>query len=165
MKNIMNKSVLVGSALLLSTALASAQTAVSGNVDIGYKAVRSNNAKAQSYGVMTKETQINLQTKGTASGAWSYAAGFSIENDGTDVGAVGTHTENTYINLINGGTTISLSADHMPNGNYTITNIVGGVADIDDIASGIAGTSCRDECWSWCFCIIRTWSNPRFRSC
>jgi hypothetical protein len=69
---------------------------------------------------------------------WNYAAGFSIENDGNDVGAVGTHTENTYIDLINGGTTISLSADHMPNGNYTITNIVGGVADIDDIASGIA---------------------------
>ena len=29
----------------------------------------------------------------------------------------------------------------MPNGNYSITNIVGGVADIDDIASGIAGTA------------------------
>ena len=141
MKNIMNKSVLVGSALLLSTALVSAQTTVSGNVDIGYKALKTNNTKAQSYGVMTKETQINLQTKGAASGAWSYAAGFSIENDGTDTGAVGTHTENTYIDLINGGTTISLSADHMPNGNYSITNIVGGVADIDDIASGIAGTA------------------------
>ena len=135
----MNKSVLVGSALLLSTALVSAQTTVSGNVDIGYKAVRSNNTKATSYAVMTKETQINLQTKGAASGAWSYAAGFSIENDGTDVGAIGTHTENTYIDLINGGTTISLSADHLPNGNYSIPNIVGGVADIDDIAGGIMG--------------------------
>jgi hypothetical protein len=139
MKNILNKSVLVGSALLLSTALVSAQTTVSGNVDIGYKAVRSNNNKATSYGVMTKETQINLQSKGAAASGWSYAAGFSIENDGTDVGAVGTHTENTYIDLINGNTTISLSADHLPNGNYTITNIVGGVADIDDIAGGIAG--------------------------
>ncbi len=135
----MNKSVLVGSALLLSTALASAQTTVSGNVDIGYKALRTNNTKAQSYSVMTKETQINLQTKGAAASGWNYAAGFSIENDGTDTGAVGTHTENTYIDLINGGTTISLSADHMPNGNYSITNIVGGVADIDDIAGGIAG--------------------------
>ena len=139
MKNIMNKSVLVGSALLLSTALASAQTTVSGNVDIGYKALRSNNTKALSYSTMTKETQINLQTKGAAASGWNYAAGFSIENDGTDVGAIGTHTENTYINLINGGTTISLSADHLPNGNYSITNIVGGVADIDDIAAGIAG--------------------------
>jgi hypothetical protein len=139
MKNIMNKSVLVGSALLLSTALVSAQTTVSGNVDIGYKALKTNNTKALSYSVMTKETQINLQTKGAAAHGWNYAAGFSIENDGTDVGAVGTHTENTYIDLINGGTTISLSADHMPNGNYSITNIVGGVADIDDIAGGIAG--------------------------
>ena len=134
----MNKSVLVGSALLLSTALVSAQTTVSGNVDIGYKALRTNNTKAQSYGVMTKETQINLQTKGAAAQGWNYAAGFSIENDGTDVGAVGTHTENTYIDLISGGTTISFSADHLPNGNYSITNIVGGVADIDDIAGGIA---------------------------
>ena len=139
MKNIMNKSVLVGSALLLSTALVSAQTTVSGNVDIGYKALKTNNTKAQSYGVITKETQINLQTKGAAASGWNYAAGFSIENDGTDTGAIGTHTENTYIDLINGGTTISLSADHLPNGNYSITNIVGGVADIDDIAGGIAG--------------------------
>jgi hypothetical protein len=139
MKNIMNKSVLVGSALLLSTALVSAQTTVSGNVDIGYKAVRSNNTKSSSYGVMTKETQLNLQTKGTAGSGWNYAAGFSIENDGTDVGAIGTHTENTYIDLISGNTTISLSADHLPNGNYSITNIVGGVADIDDIAGGIMG--------------------------
>ena len=135
----MNKSVLVGSALLLSTALVSAQTTVSGNVDIGYKALRTNNTKAQSYGVMTKETQINLQTKGAAASGWNYAAGFSIENDGTDTGAIGTHTENTYIDLINGNTTISFSADHLPNGNYSITNIVGGVADIDDIAGGIAG--------------------------
>ena len=139
MKNIMNKSVLVGSALLLSTALVSAQTTVSGNVDIGYKALKTNNTKAQSYSVMTKETQINLQTKGAAASGWNYAAGFSIENDGTDAGAIGTHTENTYINLINGNTTISFSADHLPNGNYSITNIVGGVADIDDIAGGIAG--------------------------
>ena len=138
MKNIMNKSFLVGSALLLSTALVSAQTTVSGNVDIGYKALKSNNTKKDSYSVMTKETQINLQTKGAAASGWNYAAGFSIENDGTDTGAIGTHTENTYIDLINGGTTISLSADHLPNGNYSITNIVGGVADIDDIAGGIA---------------------------
>ena len=140
MKNIMNKGVLVGSALLLSTALVSAQTTVSGNIDIGYKATKTNNNKAQSISVMTKESQINLQTKGAAVGGWNYAAGFSIENDGTDTGAIGTHTENNYIDLISGGTTISLSADHMPNGNYTITNIVGGVADIDDVASGIANT-------------------------
>ena len=141
MKNIINKSVLVGSALLLSTALSSAQTTVSGNMDIGYKAVRSNNSNATSSGIMTKESQINLQTKGAAAHGWSYAAGFSIENDGTDVGAIGTHTENNYIDLINGGTTISLSADHMPNGNYSITNIVGGVADIDDVAAGIGNTA------------------------
>lgn len=132
------KIALVGSALLLSTAIASAQTTVTGNIDVGYKALRSNNSKATSYGVMTKETQLNLQTKGAAAGGWSYAAGMSLEYDGTDTGAVGTHTENNYIDLINGGTTISFSADHMPNGNYSITNIVGGVADIDDVAYGIA---------------------------
>jgi len=138
MKKTIAKIALVGSALLISTSLTSAQTTVTGNIDIGLKAVSSDNTRATSTRSMTKETQLNLQTKGSLPGGMSYAAGMSLEYDGQDVGAIGTHTENNYIDIISGKTTISLSADHMPSGNYTITNIVGGVADIDDVAQGIA---------------------------
>lgn len=138
MKKTIAKIALVGSALLISTSLTSAQTAVTGNIDIGLKALSTDGNKAQSTRGMTKESQINLQTKGSLPNGMSYAAGMSLEYDGQDVGAIGTHTENNYIDIISGGTTLSFSADHMPNGNYTITNIVGGVADIDDVAMGIA---------------------------
>jgi len=138
MKKTIAKIALVGSALLISTSLTSAQTTVTGNIDIGLKALSTDSAKAQSTRSMTKESQINLATKGSLPNGMSYAAGMSLEYDGQDAGAIGTHTENNYIDIISGGTTISFSADHMPNGNYSITNIVGGVADIDDVAQGIA---------------------------
>ena len=138
MKKTIAKIALVGSALLISTSLTSAQTTVTGNIDIGLKALSTDSNKSQSTRSMTKESQINLQTKGSLPNGMSYAAGMSLEYDGQDVGAIGTHTENNYIDIISGGTTISFSADHMPNGNYSITNIVGGVADIDDVAQGIA---------------------------
>jgi hypothetical protein len=137
MKNTIKKVAFIGSALLLSTAISSAQTTVSGNIDVGFKALKDKNTPANSYNVMTKETQINVQTKGTLNNGLGFAAGFSIENDGNDIGGVGTHTENNYIDLIAGKTTISLSADHMPNGNYSITNIVGGTTDIDDAVEGV----------------------------
>jgi len=138
MKKTIAKIALVGSALLISTSLTSAQTTVTGNIDIGLKALSTDGNKAQSTRSMTKESQINLQTKGSLPNGMSYAAGMSVEYDGQDIGAIGSHTENNYIDIISGGTTISFSADHMPNGNYSITNIVGGVADIDDVAQGIA---------------------------
>ena len=137
MKNTIKKIALAGSALLISTSLTSAQTTVTGNIDIGLKAYTTDNLKAQSSRNMTKESQLNLQTKGSLPNGMSYAAGMSLEMDGQDVGAIGSHTENNYINIISGGTTLSFSADHMPNGNYTMTNIVGALADIDDVAEGI----------------------------
>ena len=141
MKNTIKKIALAGSALLISTSLTSAQTTVTGNIDIGLKAYTTDNLKAQSNRNMTKESQLNLQTKGSLPNGMSYAAGIAFELDGQDVGAIGTHTENNYINIISGGTTISFSADHMPNGNYTMTNIVGALADIDDVAEGIGATA------------------------
>ena len=141
MKNTIKKIALVGSALLVSTSLTSAQTTVTGNIDIGLKAWTTNGTKAQSSRNMTKESQINLQTKGSLPNGMSYAAGMSVEYDGTDTGSVAMHTENNYIDIISGKTTLSFSADHMPNGNYSITNIAGTLADIDDVVEGVAGTA------------------------
>jgi len=137
MKNTIKKIALVGSALLMSTSLTSAQTTVTGNIDIGLKGYTTDSNKAQSSRNMTKESQLNLQTKGSLPNGMSYAAGMSLEMDGQDIGAIGSHTENNYINIISGNTTLSFSADHMPNGNYTMTNTVGALADIDDVVEGI----------------------------
>jgi hypothetical protein len=138
MKKTIAKIALVGSALLISTSLTSAQTTVTGNIDIGLKAFSTDGTKAQSSRNMTKESQINLQTKGSLPNGMSYAAGMSVEYDGDETGAVAMHTENNYINIISGSTTFSISADHMPNGNYSITNIAGTLADIDDVVDGIS---------------------------
>ena len=100
------------SALLLTTAFSSAQTTIGGNMRVGYKATSSDlGAGIGSNRGFTKETQINVANKGKLNvGGLEYAAGFSIELDGSDLNqpAAGTasafgkaHYENNYIDIIN----------------------------------------------------------------
>jgi len=78
--------------LLITTALASslvvgsalAQTTVTGSLGVSYKSVQGRNSTANgnSFG---KESQINVANKGKLNiGGLSYAAGFSLEFDGSD---------------------------------------------------------------------------------
>ena len=78
--------------LLITTALASslvagsaiAQTTVTGSLAVSYKSVqgKNNTANGNSFG---KESQINVANKGKLNiGGLSYAAGFSLEFDGSD---------------------------------------------------------------------------------
>jgi hypothetical protein len=80
-------------------------------------------------------------------------AGFSLEFDGSDAAPAnvssstnagnsirGVTNENTFIDIIAGNTTITFGADHMQNPDNTVTNLVG-VADPDDIISGIGGNT------------------------
>lgn len=133
------------SALLLTTALSNAQTTVGGNMRIGIKASSSDlTAGIGSGSRMTKETQLNVANKGKLNiGGLDYAAGFSIENDGSDSGAGGTHYENNYINIINSssGTTLSFSADHIKPSDVQLSDIVGAWARVDHVAAGAASTS------------------------
>ena len=98
-------------ALLLTTALSNAQTTVGGNMRVGLKAVSSDlGAGLGSNSRMVKETQINIANKGKLNvGGLEYAAGFSIELDGSDLNqpAAATasafgkaHYENNYIDII-----------------------------------------------------------------
>ena len=109
---------------MLTTAIASvlttaaiAQTTITGELRINYKAV---GAEAASGTVTTSgrgfgnEAQINIQTKGKLNvGGLDYAAGFALENDG--VQATSLFNENTYMDFTNAssGTTLSLSQDHI----------------------------------------------------
>ena len=133
--------------LLLTTALvglglasvANAQTTVSGNLNIAYKAA-GGAQKANSFDGFAKESQINIANKGKLSNGMDYAAGTSLEFDGDDTtGALGIHTENTYIDFISGGTTLTISADHIQNSDFSMANI-SGFADFTELADGIGGS-------------------------
>ena len=144
MKKILTTTALA-SALVLSASYGYAQTTVTGQLDLGYKAYQAKVAAgakgATSYRGATRETQINVQNKGKLSNGMDYTAGFAWEIDGSETvsGTSLTHgafSENTYINFIAGNTTLHLGADHIQNPNFEITNLAGGVADIDDLVMG-----------------------------
>jgi hypothetical protein len=132
MKNkLLLSSALVGS--LAITGIASAQTTISGSLDLSYKTI--SNA-----GTITKETdagfgresQINIANKGKLSNGMDYAAGFSLEFDGKSGGAAPSSTdagvqaniqrasrENIYIDVISGTTTLSVGTDHLNNMSFS----------------------------------------------
>jgi hypothetical protein len=91
--------------LLATTALAGvvlggsafAQTTITGELRVGYKAMSHGTAKDSSRGFGT-EQQINVQTKGKTNIGWDYAAGMSIENDGEQ--ATTLFNENVYFDFI-----------------------------------------------------------------
>jgi hypothetical protein len=139
MKKILSTTALA-SALILSANYGYAQTTVTGQLDLGYKAyeAKKTNKASESYRGFTRETQINVQNKGKLSNGIDYTAGFAWEIDGSETvsGTSLTHgafSENTYINFISGNTTLHIGADHIQNPNFEITNLAGGVADIDDL--------------------------------
>ena len=148
MKNMLTRTALVGSALLLSATLANAQTTVSGNLAINYKGVSSDHASAvrKGYQYFGKEAQINIANKGKLSNGMEYAAGFSLELDGADANTTnnallqGATNENTYIDFIAGNTTVTIGADHIQNPDNSMANLVG-IIDMDDAVSGVQGTS------------------------
>ena len=128
---------------LLISGAAVAQTTVSGNLDLTYKAISNKTTKGDSARGFGKETQINISNKGKLNNGIDYVAGFSIEHDGQESGATGATTsgtamfnENVYIDFIMGSTTLTIGADHIQNPDFEATNITG-MADLDEIISGV----------------------------
>jgi hypothetical protein len=129
---------LVGTLFGLGLNSAIAQTTVSGNLNLVYNAVSGKAASGDknSYRTTGQETQINIQNKGTLSNGMAYAAGFSWELDGNEQlgdSTAGSATdssngrnENTFIDLyFSKDTYVSISSDHIPNSDVTLTNLVG----------------------------------------
>jgi hypothetical protein len=145
MKNkLMRTTALVGSLMLASSVASVAQTTVSGNLDLSFKAVNNKKSPIDSYQGFGKESQINVQNKGTLNNGLTYAAGFSLEFDGDDNGGSGTtgwSTENTFIDLTAGGTTFTIGIDHMQNPDtHAHVNMVGvGYIGGQGIAGAING--------------------------
>jgi hypothetical protein len=114
MKKLLSTTAIAG---LLISGSAFAQTTITGEMRINYKGVSQDIATgttaASGRGFGT-EQQINFANKGKLNvGGLDYAAGFSIENDGAQVGTL--FNENMYIDLTNAssGTTLSFSQDHI----------------------------------------------------
>jgi len=141
------------SALLLTSAISSAQTTIGGNMRVGYKATSSDlGAGLGSNRGFTKETQINVANKGKLNiGGLEYAAGFSIELDGGDLNTTtattasfgGTHYENNYIDIINPATktTLSFGSDHVKPADVQLSDIIGGPMRVDNVTDNLGLTA------------------------
>lgn len=102
---------------LALTASAIAQTSITGEMRVTHKAIGSEvstgstTTSGRGFGT---EQQINFANKGKLNvGGLDYAAGFSLENDGSQSTTL--FNENAYIDITNAssGTTLSFSIDHI----------------------------------------------------
>jgi len=130
MKKLLLSTALTG-ALLTTSAIA--QTTVTGNMTVGLRSHAETGAAgatttASKRGMLV-ETQLNVQNKGKLNNGMDYAAGFALEFDGDQTasatGAKSINNENTFIDLISGGTTLSFSIDHMNDFDRSMASRVG----------------------------------------
>jgi hypothetical protein len=146
---------LIGSIVVADLALA--QTTVTGNLAINYRAQENKTAAAGSAGSTRgfgRESQLNIQNKGKLNNGMDYAAGFSLEFDGNDrapkvIGGTNTvvsqretdtiSNENLYVNFISGSTTFHIGVDHIQN---ITTDVVPMVLPLmDNVAAGIGASA------------------------
>lgn len=122
----MKNKLLLTSALasgLLAGSAAIAQTTITGDMALVYSALKKDTAGGLgSTRGGGRETQLNIANKGKLNNGMDYAAGFSLEFDGTGIGNTwGTETasisnENIYVDLISGNTTFTVGVDHIQRG-------------------------------------------------
>ena len=138
--------------LLLSSALVSgliasgssfAQTSVSGNLSLNYKAQahKATTATAKSERFFGRETQLNIANKGKLNNGLDYAMGFSLEFDGdmtTDSRDSSISNENIYIDFISGDTTVTVGVDHIQNVTQTVLPVI---YNTYDILAGMGATA------------------------
>jgi len=132
----MTKKLLATSALISTLALAGtsfAQTTITGSLDLTLRNSSFDaSAGASSETSMGRETQINIANKGKLNNGLDYAAGFSLEFDGTGLAATtdsSISNEAVYINLISGGTTFHVGVDWMQNAKQDLLTSVGDILD------------------------------------
>ena len=133
MKKLLLTTALIGSTLVAGNAIA--QTTVSGNLNISYKAmsVEPTSAAGTSGRGFGNEQQINIQNKGKLNNGLDYAAGFSIENDAAQTATL--FNENVYIDFISGNTTVTIGVDHIQNIDRSTSTLIGGM-EAGDLALG-----------------------------
>jgi hypothetical protein len=152
MKNkLLLSSALVGSLIAGSAAIA--QTSVTGNLAIQYRAqeFKASGGLASTRG-FGRESQVNFTNKGKLNNGMDYQAGFSLEFDGgsrntsTALGSSGMlgsaesnsiSNENLYIDFISGNTTVTVGVDHIQN---ITQDVIPQVLPVwDNVSAGIGG--------------------------
>jgi hypothetical protein len=141
MKKLLLTTAIAGSALLAGNAIA--QTTVSGQLDVAFKAISSEKTAdgVSSLRGFGSEWQLNIANKGKLNNGMDYAAGFSLEHDGTNTGGTG-FTENLYIDFISGGTAFTVGTDHIQQSERTLATFVGLIAE--DITNSTGGSIADD---------------------
>ncbi len=141
MKKLLLTTAIASSALFAGNAIA--QTTISGQLDLNYKAISSEKSAdgVSSLRGFGKEWQINVQNKGKLNNGMDYAAGFSLEHDGQQTGSNGLD-ENVFIDFIAGNTTFSIGTDHIQHSDRTAANFVGLIAE--DISNSTGGSLATD---------------------
>jgi hypothetical protein len=136
MEKNMTKKLLATSALISTLALAGtsfAQTTITGSFDLTLRNTSASASAGQaSETSMGRESQINIANKGKLNNGLDYAAGFSLEFDGTQAGSTADSSisnEGVYINLISGGTTFHVGVDWMQNAKQDLLTSVGDITD------------------------------------
>ncbi len=122
----MKNKLLLTSALasgLLAGSAAIAQTTITGDMALVYTAMKKDLAGGLgSNRGGGRETQLNINNKGKLNNGMDYAAGFSLEFDGTGLGntfaseSASISNENVYVDLISGNTTFTVGVDHIQRG-------------------------------------------------
>jgi hypothetical protein len=140
MKKLLLTTALAGATLVASNAIA--QTTVTGNLDFGYKMFGAKGATStKSMNGFGRESQINIQNKGKLNNGMEYAAGFSIEHEGGQTTTRENFNENTFIDIISGNTTLTISQDHIQSSHRTAANFVGLIAEDLTNTSGNGATA------------------------
>jgi hypothetical protein len=146
----MTKKLLATSALFSTLALAGtsfAQTTITGSLDLVLRSQSHEaSAGAKSETTIGRESQVNFANKGKLNNGLDYAAGFSLEFDGSQAAGNADNSisnEGVYINLISGGTTFHVGVDWMQNAKGDNFTAVGDI--VDEVGSDvIAGTALRN---------------------
>jgi hypothetical protein len=143
MKKLLATSALVGTLAFVSATPSVAQTSITGSLDLTMRATKYDLAAQsnKSDTSMGRESQINVQNKGTLNNGLGYAAGFSLEFDGgatvNSAETVGsTSNENLFIDLIAGSTTFTFGIDHIQNPKNDLLNATADIIDEQIVNNG-----------------------------
>jgi hypothetical protein len=136
MKNKLLLSSALVSGLMVGATVANAQTSITGDLAVAYRALSFTSGGLNSRQGIGRESQLNVQNKGKLNNGMDYAAGFSLEFDGQNITssrgfssananglsgdtrnaeAASISNENVYFDLIAGSTTFTIGVDHVQN--------------------------------------------------
>jgi len=136
-KTLLLTTALIGTLSVLNSA--QAEVKIGAHVKTAWKSFENQTTNAASLSGFTQERQIDLSTSGTLNNGVKYAAGFSLEQDASQVSGFD-GSEGNYVNVTVGNTTLELGNDHILNGDYNIVPRAGNAMN-EEAGSGGDGSA------------------------